>query len=80
MLGLEPSSACVCVRLCVCLTLSNINISKTSGPIAIKFYLNHHLGRGKATLGFGQVRIGTVVSMATDSSHSVIIVKILLAL
>ena len=29
--------------LCVCvLTFSNMNISATSGPIAIKFYLKHH--------------------------------------
>ena len=69
----------MCPYVCL-LTLSNVNISKTSGQIAIKFYLNHHWGSGKSTLGFGQVRIGTLVSMATDSSHSVIIVKILLAL
>ena len=30
------------------------------------------LGGGKAALGFGQDRIGTLVSMATDSSHRVI--------
>ena len=40
-----------------------------------KFYLNHHWGGGKATLGFGPDRIGTLVSMATDSSHSVIIME-----
>ena len=60
-------------RLCVCVsTLSNINISKTSGPIAIKFYMTHHWGRGKAVLCFGLDRIGTLVSMATDRSHRVI--------
>ena len=48
-MGLEPAS----VRL---LTLSNIEISKTSGPIAIKIYMKPH-------------RIGTLISMATDSSH-----------
>ena len=56
-------------------TLSNINISETSGPIASKFYLKHHWGEGKAALGFDQDRIGTVVSMATDSSHCVIMGK-----
>ena len=40
-------------------------ISETSGPFAIKFYLKHHLGRGKAALGFGPDRIRTLVSMAT---------------
>ena len=33
-----------------------------------KFYLKHHWGGGKAALGFGQDRIRTLVSMATDSS------------
>ena len=37
------------------------------------------LGGGKAALGFEQVRIGTLVSMATDSSHCVIMGKILSA-
>ena len=53
-------------------TFSNSNISATSGPIVTKFYLNHHWGGGKAALGFGPDRIGTLVSMATDSSHRVI--------
>ena len=62
------------------LTLSNMNISATSRSIATKFYLKHHLGRGKAESGFWPGRIGTLVSMATDSSHTVIMGKILLAL
>ena len=60
----------VCIRP---LTLSNINISETSGPIAIKFYLKHNWGGwsgGKAALGFKQERIRTMVSMATDSSNT----------
>ena len=56
-------------------TLSNMNISETSWPIATKFYLKHHWGGGKAALGFGPDRIGTLVSMATDSSHRVIMGK-----
>ena len=57
----------------VCLsTLLNINTSETSGPIATKLDLNHHWGEGKVALGFEQDRIGTLVSMATDSSHRVI--------
>ena len=39
-----------------------MNISTTSWPIPIKFYLKHHLGGGKAALGFGPDRIGTLVS------------------
>ena len=61
-------------------TLSNINISETSGLIATKCYLKHHWGGGKAASGFWPDRIGTLVSMATDSSHRVIMGKILFAL
>ena len=74
---------CVCVSVClaVCLLVygqfSNSNISATSGPIVTKFYLNHHWGGGKAALCFGPDRIGTLVSMATDSSHRVIMGKML---
>ena len=59
------------MRLCVRLsTFSNMNISETSRPIAIKFYLKHHWGGGKASLAFDPDQIRTQVSMATDSSHS----------
>ena len=73
---------CLCVWLSGCVsvclwTFSNSNISATSGPIVTKFYLNHHWGGGKAALGFGPDRIGTLVSMATDSSHRVIMGKML---
>ena len=71
-----PSSRRLCVRAWVCLsTLSNIDISKTSRLITITFYLKHHWGGGKAPLGFEPDRIRTVVSMATDSSHRVLIWK-----
>ena len=46
-----------------------MNISKTNGSTATKFYLKHHLGWGLAALGFGPDRIRTLVSMATESSH-----------
>ena len=60
------------VRACVRpLTLSNMNISATIRPIVIKFYLKHHWGGGKASVGFDPDRIRTLVSMATDSSHRV---------
>ena len=69
-MGLEPAS----VRASVCLfTLSDMNISETSRPIIIKFHLKHHWGGGLAALGFGP----DLVSMATDSSHRVIMGKIL---
>ena len=57
------------------LTISNMNISKTRGAIATKFYLKHHWGGGKPALSFGPDRIRTLVSMATDSSHRVIMGK-----
>ena len=41
-----------------------MNISATRGPIAFKF-------------GFGSDRTGTLVSMATDSSHMVIMEELL---
>ena len=58
-------------------TLLDMNISKTSWPIIIKFHLKHHWGGGFAALGFGPDQIRTLVSMATDSSHRVIMEKIL---
>ena len=65
-----------CVCPCVCpLTISNMNISKTRRPIAPKFYLKHDWGEGKSALGFGPGRIRTLVSMATDISHRVIMGK-----
>ena len=54
-MGLEPAS----VRL---LTLSNIEISKTSGPIAIKIYMKPSI----IGVREGCIRFWT---MATDSSH-----------
>ena len=58
-------------------TLSDMNISETSRPIIINFHLQHHWGGGFAALGFGPDRIRTLFSMATNSSHRVIMEKIL---
>ena len=63
------SSRRACVRP---FTLSNMNISATSWPIGMKFYLKHHWGGRKASVCFDPDRIKTLVSMATDSSHRVI--------
>ena len=57
-----------------------MNISETSGPIATKFYLKHHWVGGKDALGFGPDQIRTLVFMATDSSHRVIMGKMSLYL
>ena len=57
------------------LTLSGMTISATSRPIGMKFYLKHHCCGGKASVGFDPDGIRTLVSMATDSSHRVIMGK-----
>ena len=57
-------------------TISNIDISETGRPIIIRFHLERHWGGGLAALGFWPDRIRTLVSMATDSSHRVIMGKI----
>ena len=66
----------VCVSVCV-FTFSHMNISETSGSIVTKFYLKQHWVGGKAALGFGLDWIRTLVSMATESSHRVIMGKML---
>ena len=73
-MGLEPASVRPSIRAS---TLSNMDISETSWPIVIKFHLEHHSGGGLTALGFVLDRIRTLVSMATDSSHRVIIGKTL---
>ena len=73
-MGLEPASVDVFVRAS---TISNMNISETSRPIVIKFHQEHHWDRGLTALGFGLDLIRTLISRATDSSHRVIIGKIL---
>ena len=69
-MGLEPASISAS-------TLSNMNISEISWPIIIKFNLEHQWGGGLTALGFGLDRIRTLVSIATDSSHRVIMGKFL---
>ena len=59
-------------------TLSNINISATSRLIT-KCYQKHHLGMG-SLLGFGPDQIRILVSLATDSSHRVLMGKTVLPL
>ena len=77
-MGVEPASMRLCVRA---LTLANMNIFTTSRSIATKFYLKHHWGgRPAAFVFFLKDRIGTLLSMATDSSYRVIMGEILLTL
>ena len=64
------------LRPSVCLsTFSNMNISTTREAITMKFYQKHYWGGGKAALGFKLDRTRTLVSMATESSHRVIMGK-----
>ena len=46
----------------------------------MKFNQKHHWDGGKNALGFGPDRIKTLVYMATDSSHRVIMEKTVLQL
>ena len=73
-MSLKDGSRVGIVRLS---TLSNMNISEISWLIVIKFHQKHHWGVGLTPLGFGPDRIRTLVSMATDSSHRVIMGKTL---
>ena len=60
-MGVKPASMC----------LKHNNLWEHLA-IKIKSHLEHHLDRGLTVLGFGLDRIRTLVSMATDSSHRVI--------
>ena len=72
----DGTPAGVCASICAS-TLLNMNISETRRPIIIKFHLDHHWVRGLSVLSSGSDPIRTLVSMATDSSHRVIMEKIL---
>ena len=52
-----------------------MNISATSWQIGMIFFLKHHWGGGKASVAFDPDWIRTLVSMATDSSHRVLMGK-----
>ena len=63
------------MSMCVSTSL-NMTISETSGPIARKFHLKHHWGRGNAAVYFRIDQLKTLVSMVTDYSNKIIIGKI----
>ena len=58
--------------MCVSVNIFKLEYLRNEWTNIIKKFLNHHWGGGKAALGFGPDRIGTLVSMTTDSSHRVI--------
>ena len=63
----------MCLSVCLSVNIFKLEYFRNQWVNRNKFYLNHHWGGIKAALGFGPGRIGTLVSMATDSSHRVII-------
>ena len=54
-----------------------MNISKTSGSVAINLYMMHYWGGAKAALGFGSDQIKTLVTMANIAPIRVIMGKML---
>ena len=71
------SRAVVCVSVCV--SVNNFKLEYLCNQWANRNEIlsEPSLGWGKAALGFGPDRIGTLVSMTTDSFHRVIMVKML---
>ena len=78
--SVRPSSIVVVRRRPSLSTISNMNISATSGLITMKFYQKHHWDGGRAALDFGPDWIKTLVSMAADSTHRGIMEKTVLPL
>ena len=76
-----PSSRWLSVCLWVCVSVHTFKHEYLRrGPIVSKFYLKHNWVGGKAVLRIGPDRIISLVSIATDSSHRVIMEKMLLTL
>ena len=73
----EPASVRPCVRLCVRASVHTFKHEYLCNQLADwnEILMKHHLGGGKASVGFDPAWIRTLVSMATDSSHSVIMGK-----
>ena len=76
-MGLEPASVRPSVRPCVrpCVHTFKHEYLRDQQADYNQFYLKHHWGGGKAALCFSADQIRTLVSMATDSSHRVIMGK-----
>ena len=68
-------SGCVSVFLCV--NVFKLEYLRNQWANHNEILSEPSLGWGKAALGFGPDRIGTLVFMATDSSHRVIMGKML---
>ena len=59
----------MCLSGCVSVNIFKLEYLPNQWANNNKILTEPSLGWGKAALGFGPDRIGTLVSMATDSSH-----------
>ena len=66
-----------CVSVCLCVNIFKLEYLRNQWANRKEILFEPSLGWGKAALGFWPDRIGTLVSMATDSSHMVIMGKML---
>ena len=69
----------VCLSVCLCVNIFKLKYLRNQWANCNEILSEPSLGWGKAALGFRPDRIGTLVSMATDSSHRVIMGKMLSA-
>ena len=67
----------MCVSVCVSENIFKLEYLRNQWANRTEILSEPSLGWGKAALGFGPDRIGTQVSMATDSAHRVIMGKML---
>ena len=78
-MGVEPASVqasiCPCVRLSMRVYTFKHEYLRNQWANCNQILSEASLGREKDALGFGPDRIRTLVSMATDSSHRVIMGK-----
>ena len=63
--------------MCLCVNIFKLDYLRNHWANRNEIDLNHHWGGGKAALGFGPDQIRTLVSTATDSSHRIIMGKML---
>ena len=65
----------MCVSVCLCVNIFNHEYLRNQWADCNQFLSEASLGRGKAAICLWPDQIGTLVSMATDSSHRVILGK-----
>ena len=65
------------LAVCLCVNIFKLEYHRNQWANRNEILTEPSLGWGKAALGFEPDRIGTLVSIATDSSHRVIMGKML---